>query len=153
MPAGIDEAKIRTALLRTYNMEIGAGLGPFKGKVWRIGLMGESSRRENVVLVLNALEQLLEAAGVEIVRGRALAAADAVYAAANRCKQPRGPQLLKPEACRNVAHSNESWLQRERHRQRRFSARNGPTIRGVITNERFNSRHRSAAASGESICH
>jgi alanine-glyoxylate transaminase/serine-glyoxylate transaminase/serine-pyruvate transaminase len=82
VPAGIDEAKVRTALLRTYNMEIGAGLGPFKGKVWRIGLMGESSRRENVVLVLNALEQLLEAAGVEVVRGRSLAAADAVYAAA-----------------------------------------------------------------------
>jgi alanine-glyoxylate transaminase/serine-glyoxylate transaminase/serine-pyruvate transaminase len=81
-PAGVDEAAIRTALLRTYNMEIGAGLGPFKGKVWRIGLMGESSRRENVVLVLNALEQLLSSAGVEIARGRALAAADAVYATA-----------------------------------------------------------------------
>jgi alanine-glyoxylate transaminase/serine-glyoxylate transaminase/serine-pyruvate transaminase len=80
VPAGVGEAAIRTALLRTYNMEIGAGLGPFKGKVWRIGLMGESSRRENVVLVLNALEQLLTAAGVEIARGRALAAADAVYA-------------------------------------------------------------------------
>ncbi len=79
-PHGVDEAAIRTALLRTYNMEIGAGLGPFKGKVWRIGLMGESSRRENVVLVLNALEQLLSSAGVEIARGRALAAADAVYA-------------------------------------------------------------------------
>jgi alanine-glyoxylate transaminase / serine-glyoxylate transaminase / serine-pyruvate transaminase len=79
-PAGIDEAAIRTALLRTYNMEIGAGLGPFKGKVWRIGLMGESSRRNNVVLVLNALEQLLSSAGVEIARGRAQAAADAVYA-------------------------------------------------------------------------
>ncbi len=79
-PAGIDEATIRTALLRHYNMEIGAGLGPFKGKVWRIGLMGESSRRANVVLVLNALEQLLSDAGVEIARGRALSAADAVYA-------------------------------------------------------------------------
>ncbi len=79
VPAGVDEAKIRAALLKTYNMEIGAGLGPFKGKVWRIGLMGESSRRENVVLVLNALEQLLKSAGVEIVRGRALAASDAVY--------------------------------------------------------------------------
>ncbi len=79
-PAGIDEAAIRTALLRTYNMEIGAGLGPFKGKVWRIGLMGESSQRNNVVLVLNALEQLLSAAGIEIARGRAQAAADAVYA-------------------------------------------------------------------------
>jgi alanine-glyoxylate transaminase / serine-glyoxylate transaminase / serine-pyruvate transaminase len=79
-PQGIDEAAIRTALLRTYNMEIGSGLGPFKGKVWRIGLIGESSQRGNVVLVLNALEQLLSAAGAEIVRGRAMTAADAVYA-------------------------------------------------------------------------
>jgi alanine-glyoxylate transaminase/serine-glyoxylate transaminase/serine-pyruvate transaminase len=79
VPAGVDEARIRAALLKTYNTEIGGGLGPFKGKVWRIGLMGESSRRENVVLVLNALEQLLKSAGVEIVRGRALAASDAVY--------------------------------------------------------------------------
>src|SRR5260370_9930707 len=82
VPAGVDEAKIRTALLRTYNMEIGAGLGPFKGKVWRIGLMGESSRRENVVLVLKALEELLGSPGGEIVRGRSPAAADAGYAAA-----------------------------------------------------------------------
>src|SRR5690242_6154098 len=44
-PAGIDEAAIRAGFLRNYNMEIGAGLGPFKGKVWRIGLMGESSQR------------------------------------------------------------------------------------------------------------
>jgi alanine-glyoxylate transaminase/serine-glyoxylate transaminase/serine-pyruvate transaminase len=80
VPRGVDEASIRTALLRTYNMEIGAGLGPFKGKVWRIGMMGESSRRENVVLVLNAFEQLLSSAGVELARGRALAAADGVYA-------------------------------------------------------------------------
>jgi alanine-glyoxylate transaminase/serine-glyoxylate transaminase/serine-pyruvate transaminase len=79
-PDGVDEAAIRAALLRSYNMEIGAGLGPFKGKVWRIGLMGESSQRGNVVLVLNALEQLLSDAGVEIARGRALSAADAVYA-------------------------------------------------------------------------
>jgi len=84
VPPGVDEAAIRTALLRTYNMEIGAGLGPFKGKVWRIGLMGESCNRNNVALVLNALEQLLTAAGIEIARGRALAAADAVYAQAAR---------------------------------------------------------------------
>jgi alanine-glyoxylate transaminase/serine-glyoxylate transaminase/serine-pyruvate transaminase len=81
VPPGVDEAKVRTALLRTYNIEIGAGLGPFKGKVWRIGLMGESSRRGNVVLVLNALEEILGSSGVEIARGRGLAAADAVYAA------------------------------------------------------------------------
>jgi len=80
VPNGIDEAKVRSELLRLFNMEIGAGLGPFKGKVWRIGLMGESSRRENVMLVLNALEEILGAMGMEIVRGRALSAADRAYA-------------------------------------------------------------------------
>ncbi|HTY56853.1 MAG TPA: alanine--glyoxylate aminotransferase family protein [Candidatus Binataceae bacterium] len=80
VPNGIDEAKVRSELLRLFNMEIGAGLGPFKGKVWRIGLMGESSRRENVMLVLNALEEILGGMGMEIVRGRALSAADRAYA-------------------------------------------------------------------------
>jgi alanine-glyoxylate transaminase/serine-glyoxylate transaminase/serine-pyruvate transaminase len=80
VPDGIEEAKVRAELLRLFNMEIGAGLGPLKGKVWRIGLMGESSRRENVMLVLNALEEILGSMGMEIVRGRALSAADRAYA-------------------------------------------------------------------------
>jgi len=82
VPKGIEEAKVRAELLRTFNLEIGAGLGPFKGKVWRIGLMGESSRRENVMLVLNALEEILGAMGHEVARGGAVSAADQVYAAA-----------------------------------------------------------------------
>jgi len=80
VPNGIEEAKVRAELLRLFNMEIGAGLGPLKGKVWRIGLMGESSRRENVMLVLNALEEILGSMGMEIARGRALSAADKAYA-------------------------------------------------------------------------
>src|SRR5208282_870905 len=56
VPNGIDDARVRGELLRLFNTEIGAGLGPFKGQVWRIGLMGESSRRQNVMLILNALE-------------------------------------------------------------------------------------------------
>jgi alanine-glyoxylate transaminase/serine-glyoxylate transaminase/serine-pyruvate transaminase len=79
VPDGIDEARLRTDLLRTFNLEIGAGLGPLKGKIWRIGLMGESSRRENVMLVLNALETALSAQGMEVVRGAALVAADESY--------------------------------------------------------------------------
>ena len=79
VPSGIDDAKVRAELLRTFNLEIGAGLGVFKGKVWRIGLMGESSRRENVLLVLNALETALAAQGMEIARGAALVAADNSY--------------------------------------------------------------------------
>jgi alanine-glyoxylate transaminase/serine-glyoxylate transaminase/serine-pyruvate transaminase len=79
VPDGIDEAKVRADLLRIFNLEIGAGLGVFRGKVWRIGLMGESSRRENVILVLNALETVLAAQGTEIARGAALVAADNSY--------------------------------------------------------------------------
>jgi len=81
VPAGIDDAKVRNQMLKVFNMEIGAGLGPFKGKVWRIGIMGEGSRRENVMLVLNALEDILGSMGMEIARGRALSAADKAYKA------------------------------------------------------------------------
>jgi len=79
VPGGIDDAKVRAGLLTTFNLEIGAGLGVFRGKVWRIGLMGESSRRENVMLVLNALETVLAAQGMEVARGAALVAADKSY--------------------------------------------------------------------------
>jgi alanine-glyoxylate transaminase/serine-glyoxylate transaminase/serine-pyruvate transaminase len=79
VPDGVDEAKVRAELLRHFNIEIAAGLGPFKGKAWRIGLMGESCRRENVTLVLGAIEQILAAMGFELARGNAQAAADAVY--------------------------------------------------------------------------
>jgi alanine-glyoxylate transaminase/serine-glyoxylate transaminase/serine-pyruvate transaminase len=81
VPDGIDEAKVRAELLRLFNIEIAAGLGPLKGKIWRIGLMGEGSRRENVMLILNALEEILGTMGFEIARGRALTAADEAYVA------------------------------------------------------------------------
>ena len=79
IPDGIKDARVRERLLKLFNIEIGAGLGPFKGRMWRIGLMGEGSRRENVMLVLNALEDILGSMGMEMVRGRALAAADKAY--------------------------------------------------------------------------
>jgi len=59
VPDGIDEAKIRRDVLNRYNLEIGAGLGVFAGKVWRIGLMGYAARQENVTLCTNALRQAL----------------------------------------------------------------------------------------------
>jgi alanine-glyoxylate transaminase/serine-glyoxylate transaminase/serine-pyruvate transaminase len=92
VPAGIDEAQVRAELLRLFNIEIAAGLGPLKGKIWRIGLMGEGSRRENVMLILNALEEILGSMGFEIARGRALAAADDAYAAEGlgACEPPTG---------------------------------------------------------------
>ena len=81
VPTGIDEAKVRAELLRLFNSEIEGGLGALKGKVWRVGLMGEGSRRENVMLLLNALEEILTSMNFEIARGRAVAAADNAYAA------------------------------------------------------------------------
>jgi len=79
VPAGIDEARVRAELLRLYDIEIAAGLGPLKGKIWRVGLMGEGSRRENVMLLLNALEEVIGSIGFEIARGRALTAAEDAY--------------------------------------------------------------------------
>lgn len=59
VPDGIDEALVRRRLLEDYNIEIAGGLGELKGKIWRIGLMGYSSRQENVSTLLSALTQLL----------------------------------------------------------------------------------------------
>ena len=59
VPAGVDEAAIRSQLMADYNIEISGGLGELKGKVWRVGLMGYSSRKENVELLLAALRRLL----------------------------------------------------------------------------------------------
>jgi len=59
VPAGVDEAAIRQALLQDYAIEIGAGLGPLAGKIWRIGLMGSGSTQENVTRLATALANLL----------------------------------------------------------------------------------------------
>jgi len=59
IPKGVDDAKVRTYLLNEFNLEIGAGLGDFSGKAWRIGLMGYGARSENVLLCLAALEEAL----------------------------------------------------------------------------------------------
>ncbi len=60
LPPSIDDAAVRRRLLEAYNLEIAGGFGPLAGKVWRIGLMGYSSRRENVTLLLAALQQILK---------------------------------------------------------------------------------------------
>ena len=79
IPDGIDDATIRTRLIADYGIEIGAGLGVFAGKAWRIGLMGESSNEKNVMLVLSALEKLLIESGHRVERGAAVHAAAQVY--------------------------------------------------------------------------
>ena len=79
VPEGVDDADARKRLLNEYGIEIGAGLGPFKGKAWRIGLMGESSTKRNVMLVLAAIETVLADQGMPIDRGVALQAASEAY--------------------------------------------------------------------------
>jgi alanine-glyoxylate transaminase/serine-glyoxylate transaminase/serine-pyruvate transaminase len=74
IPAGVDDATVRSRLLNEYNLEIGAGLGALAGKVWRIGLMGHASRAENILLCVGALESVLGDMGAEINTGVALPA-------------------------------------------------------------------------------
>ena len=59
LPDGIDEASVRKQLLHDYNIEVGGGLGELKGKVWRIGLMGYTSRKENVHALVSALKNII----------------------------------------------------------------------------------------------
>jgi alanine-glyoxylate transaminase/serine-glyoxylate transaminase/serine-pyruvate transaminase len=80
VPAGVDEAAVRKALLAEHDIEIGGGLGPLTGKVWRIGLMGEGSRQANVLTVLAALEQSLAKQGKGPKPGAAVSAALEAYA-------------------------------------------------------------------------
>ena len=79
LPDGIDEAMMRTQLLQQYGIEIGGGLGPLRGRVWRIGLMGESCRQAHVLTLLNALEEIFAGQGRPAQPGRAVQAATETY--------------------------------------------------------------------------
>ncbi len=75
IPEGVEDTAIRSQLLNDYGIEIGGGLGPVKGKTWRIGLMGESSRHSNVIQLLTALGLCLNQAGIKVDTQSAVAAA------------------------------------------------------------------------------
>ncbi len=75
VPEDADDAAVRKQLLNEFGIEIGGGLGVFKGKVWRIGLMGSASTRSNVLLFLSALEKCLLDQGIKFDRGASIAAA------------------------------------------------------------------------------
>jgi alanine-glyoxylate transaminase/serine-glyoxylate transaminase/serine-pyruvate transaminase len=79
IPSGVDDAAARKQLLAEFGIEIGGGLGPMKGKTWRIGLMGETSSPRNVLLLLAALERCLSDQGVKTQSGAGVAAANAFY--------------------------------------------------------------------------
>ncbi|MCP5146532.1 MAG: alanine--glyoxylate aminotransferase family protein [Pseudomonadales bacterium] len=81
IPDGVDDAAVRTILLREFDLEIGAGLGALAGRTWRIGLMGFASSERNVLYCLAALEAALAREGAPIKAGAAVPAAMAVFAA------------------------------------------------------------------------
>jgi alanine-glyoxylate transaminase / serine-glyoxylate transaminase / serine-pyruvate transaminase len=78
IPDGVDDAKVRNRLLEEFDIEIGGGLGVFKGKIWRVGLMGTGSTENNVLLLLAALEKALIAEGFK-VKDSGVSAAAAFY--------------------------------------------------------------------------
>ena len=79
IPNAVNDAQMRSALLKQYNIEIGGGLGELKGQVWRIGIMGYSAKQENVLGLLQALEQLFLDQQLIGDLGNACEAANAVY--------------------------------------------------------------------------
>ncbi|HHY91709.1 MAG TPA: alanine--glyoxylate aminotransferase family protein, partial [Firmicutes bacterium] len=84
IPEGVEDAAVRQFLLREFKIEIGGGLGPVKGQIWRVGLMGYNSNRRNITLALTALAAALKAQGHKASADAALAAADAVYQEGNK---------------------------------------------------------------------
>ncbi|APZ95120.1 Purine catabolism protein PucG [Fuerstiella marisgermanici] len=79
IPDGVDDAGVRKQLLNEFGIEIGGGLGPMKGKTWRIGLMGDAAQKPNVLLFLAALEQCLATQGKAAGAGAGVAAANDRY--------------------------------------------------------------------------
>ena len=79
IPEGVQDSPVREFLLNKYGIEIGGGLGDFKGKAWRVGLMGESSRRNNVILLLGALGDAMLNQGYTVNVGKGIAAALKVF--------------------------------------------------------------------------
>jgi (S)-ureidoglycine-glyoxylate aminotransferase len=82
VPEGVDELRVRGRLIEDFGLEIGAAFGPLQGRIWRIGTMGYSARRENVLLCLAALESVLRREGWKPDAGAGVEAAAAHYAAA-----------------------------------------------------------------------
>jgi (S)-ureidoglycine-glyoxylate aminotransferase len=82
VPEGVDELRVRRRLLHDFGIEIGAAFGPLRGKIWRIGTMGYSAQRQNVLLGLAALESVLRREGFRTPAGAGVEAALAHYAAA-----------------------------------------------------------------------
>jgi alanine-glyoxylate transaminase/serine-glyoxylate transaminase/serine-pyruvate transaminase len=98
-PEGVDEAQVRRTLLTEFNLEIGAGLGPLAGKIWRFGLLGYSCRPDNVMLCLSALGSVVADMGLAVHVGDAEAAAHGAYASMHaRAAQAKAKRKAKAAA-------------------------------------------------------
>jgi len=75
VPAGVDDVKFRDQLLEEFNIEIAGGIGPLKGKIWRLGLMGYCAQKANVLLLLGAMEKVALDQGARLPAGAGVAAA------------------------------------------------------------------------------
>jgi alanine-glyoxylate transaminase / serine-glyoxylate transaminase / serine-pyruvate transaminase len=82
IPAGIDDVKFRNQLLDEFNIEIAGGIGPLKGKIWRLGLMGYCAQKANVLLLLSAMEKVMTDQGARVAPGAGIATAIRNYAGA-----------------------------------------------------------------------
>jgi aspartate aminotransferase-like enzyme len=82
IPDGVDGVQVRSRLLNEFGIEISGGLGELKAKIWRVGLMGYSSQRGNVLLFLDALERILLDQGMKLPAGAGIAAAVSTFVGA-----------------------------------------------------------------------
>jgi alanine-glyoxylate transaminase/serine-glyoxylate transaminase/serine-pyruvate transaminase len=97
IPEGVNDVRVRSSLLNEFGIEIAGGLGEFAGRMWRIGVMGYSATRDNMLLLLTALEELLAREGGAPAAGVGVGAANAVYAEAMRNGvSPETPAIYKP---------------------------------------------------------
>jgi alanine-glyoxylate transaminase / serine-glyoxylate transaminase / serine-pyruvate transaminase len=80
IPEEVDDVKFRNQLLDEFNIEIAAGIGPLKGKIWRLGLMGYCAQKANVLLLLAAIEKVMVDQGARVEPGAGVAAAARNYA-------------------------------------------------------------------------
>lgn len=80
IPAGVDDVKFRDQLLDEFNIEIAGGIGPLKGKIWRLGLMGYCAQKANVLLLLGAMEKVMLDQNIRVSAGAGVAAAARAFA-------------------------------------------------------------------------
>ncbi len=95
VPEGVNDLEVRRRLLTEFNLEIGAGLGPLAGKVWRFGIMGYSCKPENVMLCLSALGSVLSDMGYPVEVGHAEAAAHHAYASQHAAAAKAARQVVR----------------------------------------------------------